>query len=119
MRDHFWGVKNQQPGETVLEAADRVQREVKAYQASRPERVKRVNALQKKGRLKTVMAHNFKKYAALMPVGTEVVTKRGGMGGRVVSVSFADVHAPQLYVFFYKTGSVGKVRADHCMVSAD
>jgi hypothetical protein len=117
-RKFFHGVEEtKQDNETMLEAADRVQREVKAYQATKPERVKRANACQKKRKLGTMMARNFKKYAALMPVGTEVTVKNTGVRGRVVWFSYADVHCPQLYVFFYNTGAVGKCRADHFTVT--
>ena len=124
-------VKNQQPGETALEAAERVLREVKAYKAGRPDAVKKKNASRRRHKLTYGKNYVFKKYTALMPVGTEVcsfTTKvpKGnalehaypdGGEGRVVAVSYEDAHAPQLLVFFYKTGHVGMRRADQFMVT--
>ena len=118
-------------GETALEAADRVQREVKAYKDARPDHVKKRYASERRKKLSGVKGYVFKKFTHMMPVGTEVCTYTGAKinpnatpayptetVGRVVWVDFGDAHAPQMYVFWYDAKSVGKTRADFLMVTS-
>ena len=83
MRDpdpkHFCGgrVEFSKTGETALEAADRVQREVKAYKAAKPDHTKKRYAWEKRRKLSGVKGYVFKKFTHMMPLGTEVCTYTG------------------------------------------
>ena len=129
---HFCGgkVAFSKNGETALEAADRVQREVKAYKAAKPDYEKKRYALERRKKLTSAKGYVFRKFTHMMPIGTEVCTYTGSKinpdtpaypteaVGRVVWVTFEDQQAPQMHVFWYDSKSVGKTRADFLMVTS-